>query len=446
MPVHRASGPALVLALLAALVCPSVAMAAGPDELPLSNEAAMSGGAVLAAGRSAGSFWYNPALLGRIHLSETEANGEILGLRWTRIPDVASLSLPDGSRTTTTLADSSFVAVPTTFAGAIALTPKLTLGYGLFQPRASQFDASADVLETNPDVGQTVFQLRHRVSTERYHGGIGLGYEVSPDFQIGASVFAVFDQSQREQQLLVVRPGPDDQVLSAVANESAAVGTFALATALGVRGRLGRIVHAAASLRAPTFVLTQSIEGSQTLSEIGPDGSETSVEAIELDDWRQTQLSGWGLSAGLSIGPGSWLVNLELNGDTGTRPRSGPLGSKPSFGARLGGSVRLGDRASLGAGAFYQSPTGNDESFGSLSLHRFGGSIGVEIRRRLELANRHSIEFRTVVAAWYAHGRGTAAGLEVRSDPLQALGAITTTSGPAQEHLLLLHVGSSIAF
>lgn len=420
------------------------AFAAPPEELPVSNEAAMMGGAVRAAGRSAGSFWYNPALLGRVHLSETEANGEVLGLRWTQAPNVVALERLDGTRSSTSLRDAQFVAVPTTFAGAIALTPKLTIGYGLFQPLASDFSASADVQEGEAGTDETVFQLRYTQSSQRYYGGLGLGYEFSPNFQMGASLFAAYDQTERTQQLFLARSG--ELAASGLVDESASIGSFGLAAAFGVRGRLGRIVAAAASVRAPTFVLTQSIEGGRTVSESTAEATQTRIETLDPEIWRQSQLRGWEFGAGLSVGPGDWLVSLDLSAQTGTRPRSGPLAAGPSFGVQLGGNARLSERLSLGAGAFYASPSGNDESLGALSLHRVGGSLGFELRRRLELANRNNIEFRTVIAAWYAYSFGTSAGLEVETSAQQAIAAMATTQVSARSHLVMLHIGSALAF
>ncbi len=424
----------------------SPASASSPEELPLSNEAAIMGGAVMASGLSAGSFWYNPALLGRIRHSETEASAEVYGARLTRAARGAELTLPDGSSTVHALRSDEIVTVPTTFAGAFALTPSLTLGFGLFTPASSDFTVKADAQRGDEAGGDTTFQLRHRRASQRLYGGLGLGWNASDRFQLGASIFALYDQSRSEQRLFVARSqGAAER--SALFDEDTTVGTIALATTLGVRGRLHPLVHAAATVRTPNFVLEQSISGTRLVSLVGSEDAGTELSEIDPAPWSQSQLSGWRFAAGLAVGDreGQLTIDVDATTGTGANNRGGPLSTRPAFGARLGGLARVAETVSVGAGAFLQSNEGAGDSFGITQMNRWGGSLGLELRRRLELKNRESIEFRTVVAGWYAYGRGTIGGLLVSSEG-DSLGQSATFQTPAQTHLIVLHIGSALAF
>lgn len=450
MPTPRRSPCAFAFAL-ATFVAPGLALAAPTEELPLSNEAAMAGGTVLAGGRSAGSFWYNPAVLGRIHLTETEASAEVLGLRRLRAPGGVALELPGGDAASADLESDQFVAVPTTFAGAQALTPKLTLGFGLFQPVATELSVRAELRDEDSEHGDTRSTLRHRQTTERYYAGLGLGAEISPNFQLGASVFFAFDQTQRDQRLHLVRSGSAAGALSSVINEDAAVASYGLMSSVGLRGRLGRMVHGAVSVRTPTIVLGQSIEGTRTESHLGPtevepEGIDTQVTPADAQLWEQSQLTGWHLAAGLTVGEGPWQVGLDVHADTGTTEREGPLATRPTYGARLGAMVDVSESVSLGMGLFHERSEDAARVFGATRTSQWGGSLGVEIRRRLEMRNRGDIEFRTVVAAWYAYGSGSLAGVQMTSTPERALATVTAADVPMRQHLLLVHIGSALAF
>lgn len=422
------------------------AHAGAPEDLPVSNDAAMMGGTVLASGRTAGSFWYNPALLGRIHLSETEANAEVIGLRNTRIRDAWEVALPGGDRSGGDLQNSELINAPTTFAGASALTPRLTLGYGLFQPVSRDLALRVDLQDSDPTRGDTVFELRHRQSTQRLHFGAGLGLELSSAFHLGASVLAVYDQTSFQERLFATRAGGELPVVSSTIDEEVDVGSVGLVSTIGLRGQLGRIVWGAATVRTPTFVVLQTIDGSRTESHTGPGGGDTEVVPVAEQDWQESQLTGWRFGVGLMVGEGRWSVATDLHADTGTPRPERPIGSLPSMGARLGTRVWLNKRVSVGAGAFYEGRWGEGEGFGDDRMDQVGGSGGIELRRKLELASHKSIVFRSVFAVWYAHGFGTVGGIRAVSGLERGIETIAEGSSDATSHTVLLHLGSSLAF
>lgn len=422
---------------------PNLGYASPPEQFPLSNDAAIMGGAVLAGGQGAGSFWYNPALLARIHHSETEASAEVYGLRLTSVPRGVGLRLPNGTQVIEPLRRAQIVAVPTTFAGAFGITPKFTVGFGLYVPVASNLSVQADLVENPSSEGETSFQLRYRRDLQRYHAGLGFGWQPLPTIQFGVSVFAVYDQLRYEQRLFLTRSQALGQTESRLLDEDTTVDTFGVATNIGLRGQLHRLVHAAATVRTPTLVIYQGIDGSQTEAIVAQDFAHTDISAVDPAGWGQVQLSGWRIATGLAVGDPRWRVGVDVNAIT--RTRGDPL-SRATFGARVGGEITVADPISLGGGVFFYSNDSDNTAFGIAQLHRWGGSFGVELLRRLTLNTSRHIEFRTVVALWYEGGRGTIGGLQVESVEDASVAQFTTVRTPAQTHLILLHIGSALSF
>jgi hypothetical protein len=66
--------------------------------------------------------------------------------------------------------------------------------------------------------------------------------------------------------------------------------------------------------------------------------------------------------------------------------------------------------------------------------------------RRLELRNQDAIEFRTVIAAWYAHGRGTTKALRMESTDAPPYLSASTYDARTRTDLVVLHIGSSLSF
>ncbi len=433
-----------IVGFAVALVGAPVSVRAAPgDDLPSSSDAALMGGAALASGTSAGSLWYNPAVLGRIRYAETEANAEAIGVRFTRVDGIAQLQMPDGTRTQIDVDDSQLVAVPTVFASAFTLSKNLTVGFGLYTPRAER--VSAVTTEQQPDAtGQpTLVQLRAQRSVERILANLGVGYQPLPNLQLGAAVVMGLETGEDDRSIFLSRPTAAGGNLTSFIDERRESTAFGLGGAIGLRGKIGRLVHGAATLRTPTYLATESEEITRTVSH--RTGDDTRDEVVsELAPSGRTQLDGWRVGTGVSVGNQRVLGALDVEGSVGstTRSRTGAA----SISTRLGAKVNVTRTAAVGGGAFYRSPDTSDDAFGATRLHLIGGSLGVELRRRLELRNQGAIEFRTVLAAWYAHGQGTTRALRLVSTDEAPYLTSSTYDARTRTDLIVVHVGSSLSF
>ncbi len=427
---------ALVAGALSWSLC-GVAEAGSGGRLPVSNEAAVMGGAVLAGGRDVGSFWYNPAILGQVRHPEVEANAEVYGIRWLR----ADRGLVfDGVSTETAvspLRSAEVVSVPTMFATSFALSPNLTFGLGVYAPTAANFDAQADVIDER---GLSAASVRYRRASQRYHVALGLGWNVNDDFQFGVSLLPFYDGLRAEQRVFVSQQALDDRPRSSyLFDDDTTINNFGLSSKFGLRGRLSRLVHGAATLETPRLVLFRDLDRTQSVALLYGDSASTTVSSPSPRFG--ASLRGWAFSTGIGLSEDWWLVEANARASVGD-PRA-------SWGARIGTRFRVTEHVGLGAGAFFDSNDDVDQSLGALQMASGGGSMGIEFRKLFDVVGKkrsQTIEFSTTVAARYTHGRGTMGGVRItgatNEDPID----FTIEATPAEMNMLLLHIGSAIAF
>src|SRR5882724_9273881 len=91
MEIGRSLAP-----LAAGMALAAAAHAGNLDELFLDDQAALSGGAVIAAGSEPGSAMYNPAGLAAIRRPTLNLDASAYAARYYHIPKLVRVSLPDG--------------------------------------------------------------------------------------------------------------------------------------------------------------------------------------------------------------------------------------------------------------------------------------------------------------------------------------------------------------
>ncbi len=395
----------------------------------MSNEAALSGGAVLAQGQEVGSFWYNPAVLGGVDRAETEVNGEAFGARWTRAPNGAVVPTADGSRVQR-MESTETLVVSSAFALAFALGPKWALGVGAFSP------LSGDL--TLDDGGESdELYIHTRRTSQRQHYGLAVGWEPTESLQVGASVMGVYDELQtRHSVYSSLGPGAS----LALDTDSTTV-SHAITAKLGASARVHPLVRVGATVETPAYVLDRSTEGARGVARV--DGASVLVDFEREGDVEVegSTLTGWRGALGASVGRGIWRVATDVYV---AGPSAGM--SDTGYGAKLGGTFELSDRFVLGAGLLTDQNTASDAGNAAFQGDRWGTSLGLEFREPIRLArgeSARSIEFRTTLAARYAYETGTRGGLRV-ADGIRI--DTQTSRGTAANHLLLIHFGTSLAF
>lgn len=406
---------------------PAVSWAESP--YAMSNEASLSGGAVLAHGREIGSLWYNPAVLGGVSRAETEVNGEAFGGRWSNARTGAVVPTADGSRVER-LESSETLVVSSTFALAFALSPRWALGVGVFSP------LSGDAILEDGGESDDLY-VRTRRTSQRSHYGVAVGWQPAARLRLGASLLGVYDElSTRYRVYSSLGPGAS----LSLDNESTTV-SHGLMAKLGAAAQVHPWVRLGATIETPAFVLARSREGVRAVTRVEDGAALSDFERVADDEVQGSTLTGWRGAVGVSVARGIWRFAADLYA-------SGPSAGmdQPGYGARVGATFDLSDRFVLGAGAFADRNTASDAGAAAFQGDRWGTSLGLEFREPIRLArgeSARSLEFRTTLAVRYAYEVGTRGGVRV-VDGIR-LDTQSARSG-ALNHLLLIHFGTSLAF
>ncbi len=402
--------------------------AAAETPYPTSNEAAISGGAVMASGSEVGSMYYNPAVLGHVHRSQTEVTAEAFGARWTNAPRAAVLDDGSGSSRTRGLRSREFLVVPSSFAMGLALSPRWTLGIGVFAPVLGDTDLSADAEAEDSYV-------RSRRTAQRYELALALGWDASPNWKVGLSTTTVIDTLRVQERVFAESAG------SVSFDRNTTTNTFGLRPKLGVQSRVSRLVELGATVETPTFVLSQERSGASGLTRATDGEVQTEFVRITTDGLDRGPLTGWRSALGVSVAEQDWRVSADVYGEIPVG-RPGAL----AWGVRMGARGAISERFSLGGGLFTDQNIVSDSGPMAFRGDRWGASFGVEFSKPVRLARGESartIEFRTTLAARYAYEEGTIGGLRLEDG---VMGGVVDVRGPATSHLFFIHLGTTVAF
>lgn len=371
--------------------------------------------------------FYNPAALAGTRRAETEVSGEAFGGRWIRVPEGAVIPTPEGSATRS-LQSAETLVVSTTFATAFALTPKWSVGIGLFSP----LSMDAEFTVEDEDSSFTA-----RRSAERLQFGPAVGWQPHPDVRIGLSMMGVYDQL-RSQHRLYAGLG-DGEALSLDRESTSDI--FGVTGTLGTSVRVHRLAWVGATVSLPTFIADQQDGGSTLISETG-NGGTIDFEPLLEPEVQGSSLTGWRAALGGSVGTKEWSVALDAYATAPVPHRGEPFG----WGVRVGGRGSLSERFGLGGGLFTDQGMRSDAGRLALQGDRYGAMLGFEYRQPVRLAKgeaARTIEFLTILSVRYAYETGTIGGVTADASLPSGFGFNRT---PATSHMALVHIGSSVAF
>lgn len=430
MPYFASRTPNLIAVATCIVLMGWTRTAQAETPYPTSNEAAISGGAVLAAGREVGSMYYNPASLAHVRRGETELTAEAVGGRWTNAPEGAAVEDAMGRVRPRALQSREFLIVPTSLAMGYALSPRWTLGAGVFVP----VQGDIDLLDKD---GADDPYVRSRRTAQRYEFALAVGWDAHPSWKLGFSTAGVVDTLRVRERVFTESTASG----SASFDREVTTTTVGLRPKVGVQTKLSHLVSLGATFETPTFVLSRERKGIFGLTrnvngEPVTDFSRTADEGTE-----NGPLTGWRTALGLSVGKDEWRVSSDVYGEAPGRGAS-PL----SWGVRLGARGLVTDRVSVGGGVFTDQSIESDAGPLAFRGDRWGGALGVEFRKPVRLApgeSARTIEFRTTLAARYAYEVGTIGGLRIEEGVTRGE---VDVRGPATAHLFFLHVGTTLAF
>ncbi|MGH1344226.1 MAG: hypothetical protein ACRBN8_21890 [Nannocystales bacterium] len=445
------SGLRTSLAFAACLGLPSSALAAPDNGFSMSDDAALMGGAVVASGRDVASSWYNPALLTHNDRLRADVSAAAYGVRWIRAR--RGLQLRDeNERQTAGIRSREFLVVPTAFALGSAVSERVSVGFGFFTPR---FAEPTVIVRAGGAAADTfAAELRRSGIQRRYFAGPILGLRLHEDLDLGVAMYGVYDKSAVSQRVFVEHTSEAGRS-SILADSDDTVRSYGVQAAFGLRGWLSEWVSAGASVRTPTVVMLQRVEGSSVTieSETDPDGVATTSSDFEgfPIQRRPTRISTWSVASGVSVGRARWRLGLDAEASPSHYPTNPTIGRAAHWNVRLGIRWKVDERWSVGGGVFTDRNDSRGTSFGSVRIDLVGVALGVRLRTPVKLDDDERatrIAFQTTVGARYSAGRGKAGGLEgeYATEGISPDRLDFGSSVDASMHLLTLHVGSGLVF
>jgi len=449
-----------VLVITALSLIPAPARAGNLDSFFLGNEAALTGGAVVALTRDAGSVWYNPAGLGGLSRSSIDLSASAYVLRIQRLPGALETKLTSGSHEED-LGSTEMLSVPSAVVATRRLSDDLTFALGIFSPVQDLFTTST-MLRTEDSVagegGSLDFDYSQRIQLSaqaaRYCVGPAVGWQVSPRLRLGLSVFAVYDTTEVSTSFWVDLDVPQTEppsravVLFFDELSTVAVGMQAV---LGLQWNVTGPWHGGVTLRSPILRLYSDADFAATEVEAGTAPDTDPVVRLDFVDRLPDtepirQVAPPRLHVGVGRVTGGSAIAVE--GDLRPAFEDSSLGidHRPVWNVRVGGRFRTGEKLWLGGGLFTdRSPEREPTDFGDLQVDHYGATLGAELRSHFSLARGQpsgSILLTTTVAFRYSLGVGTAGGL--RFAPFGEEQRVTEVD--VFFHEMSLHLGSGMYF
>jgi long-subunit fatty acid transport protein len=448
-----------VAALVGALAFASGAARAGnADSQLIGNQGALSGNAVTAIVSDAGATWHNPAGLAFIERGSVNLTATAIGFRSYVMRNSLEVALPDSSRSYD-LRHTEVVASPSAIVVVRKLSPDATGALGLFlkaQGAPQQVWAQADSAATGPVPSGGSYNYAQRFSVQQkghaIHLGPALGIRLSPDFNVGASLFVVYEQARAFSELFSDLSssdpvaGPRSALMSQYSRSSS---TLSGQGVLGAQWKLDRDWQVGAVLRTPIMLLLYSFH-SESLNSSTVDGG-----------WLQPVATSKDASSGLllsSLAPPrlhlgiarlfSWgWISLEGN----ISPPKGATDflqeQKLVWNVRLGVRRDLSETVSVGAGFFTDRTPGRSvDRFAEGRLDYYGASAGMELRKPFMLregGDDSKLIVSTTFALRYGLGRGNAARVVLDT---VSNSVVDSPPGKATVNEVDLYIGSGLSF
>lgn len=414
--MHRAlvvSVVALGLSLApAALRCGRVA--AQPSPFFQSNEAALTGGAVVARSRDAGSSWYNPAGLGANGRTQLELTATALTVRIRNIDDGFVTVLPNGQQLNQPLHTVSFGIVTPAFSAVRRIRPGLSVGIGSFTVQSDTFSLRNSA-QTTLDGTKYLTRLDVDYTNVQYDVGPSVGWQFHPRWRLGASLFGVYRNNITQitpvAGSLAAAGGTSSAVLFDSRSDSVVLG---MEMVIGLQWQPSDDWHLGLSLLTPRLLLKEFLTAStvSSVSVITPPGGDSVVDLESSSESRQPYGVGWASPLRATFGaaydlPRGW-VSTEVDFSPGMH--NAVAAFRPTWNLRAGGIFELNEKFGIGAGFFtIRGANGDSGASGGRSTDYYGGTVGLRMFSPVGLGpgeRARNLFFSTIVALRYAAGIG----------------------------------------
>ncbi len=451
------AAPSLLAAFAAAVgvLAARPARAENREINPLGNEAALSGGAVVALGRDTGAIYYNPAGLGAVRRTQINLSTQALQLRARVIPNAVTALLEGGARDGATLSSFQLLLMPSSLAMTRHLGRGLTLGVGYFAPEYDYYDYGASI-----DAQKPTAQYRARVQVDgwvyRYHAGPSLGWQPHPRLRIGVSLLFTYSWRREEGRLWMWSASGQEgkEVEASMATDlDSKRSIYGGEVVFGLQWEMLKNLHLGLAFRTPRFVAYETHRVYSLAVANHHDPARDSRDLFSFDDVPDRPQRGvvapLRLTLGLAYALPRRLGWVSVEGDFSPRLRDE---IRAVGNVRAGARLRTAENMFFGIGAFTDHASeARTRDFPHFRMNYYGVSSGVEFLKPVTLGKRErarTIVFSTCIAVRYAYGRGTATRVDL--DFSHTRDGILTyglgTVDPVAFHLLAGHLGMGTYF
>lgn len=422
---------------------------AGNDEsVFLGNQAAMSGGAVVAWVHDGGAPWYNPSGLAKIDRTSVDLSASAFTLRHYELPDAARTVEATGLRSE----DASFtevVSVPAAFTLMRSLDDGVAGALSVFVPDAEDILTGTSYGSAPGAIPGAAYQWTFSASRRvaRYFVGPSIGFEIGQGFRLGFSGFLSYESRTRSRDFHSQLAAVDGTQAVISVDRKTESSLFGTAWVVGWSWDIDERWSLGMAIRTPVHHAGGQIEDIEAVgvSRVGAADPEVSsrIDDRGLDpsvfDRMEPGRGDFGVAYRVADGILSGQVELRsaATGDGILR--------RPVVNGRVGATFRLGESFSLGGGLFTDhSPSAAPRELGETQVDFYGGAIGGQYRTDLEVDDEgkpKGLVLSTTIALRYAYGAGSMGSLtaDPRSTPAGAVADVTI-------HEAGLHIGSSVDF
>lgn len=431
--------------------------AAAGEGAPLGNDAALAGGAMVAAGRGGSMAWYNPAGLGANRRGRLEATAQLFTLRLRRIDDGLATALGGGALRST-IRGRELQVVPNSTSYVLQVSPSVSVALALFVPDNDEIDVD-EFEEGKRGAIQYAQQVKVSYTRRRYDVGPSFGWEITPDVRIGMGAYLVYEKVAYSSRVWALGHDEARGNEKFVQNEASQdVRSWGGELVAGVQWQPTRYLHLGLAIRSPRLWFSRrSIRSSVQASggrdpDSGSYGELTYVPRLDTGLVRTNEpLRG---TAGIAYEWTRGTVSVEADVSAARRRTRDADDLRATWALRAGVRARVARQFWLGGGLFTaRSALVAADDFLDFDLDSYGGSIAGALVRPVRLGRReraNRIVFNTTVAVRYSYSIGHAGSLHVDLSDLASRDVdVAVTSGlpvRAQLHDLALHLGSGIAF
>jgi len=407
--------------------------------VPLGDQAALMGRAVVASSRDAGSLWYNPAGLSWMATSSVNLNGSAFVLRTGTLPGLYQFRTEDGQRATEDEIYSGLISIPSALVYVRNIDEGLTGAFGVFVPYAVDITARREGGFDASGYTQADWRFLAISEVQDYRLGGGIGYRVTPALRVGGAWFAALRRERTALQAWsMTRRDDDDETTTDLLQLERFRQDFGTQATFGVQYQFHPHIQLGLSLRSPVYRLHGSVDEAQLALTSREDGSVFSPDTS----------SGWGFnvqeSPAARLGFEWQVEDLSVNVEGEYRAATDEL--TDVINGRVGLGMFIKRDVIVGLGAFTDRSQTRGLDPGDFTADYYGGSFGVRFGALGGTAAKGETQFHTTLSLNYAMGFGRVGEVLFQPDDTGRPVAISSEEIATRTHDIGLYIGSGIEF